>query len=124
MAQSPYREHIIDHFQRPRHRGSLAAPDRVGEADNPVCGDTVRLELRLDEGGRVAEAAFDGEGCVICLAAASMLTEYIHGQSAVELHALAEDDVLAMLGVELGRARTQCAVVALRALRAALHAPD
>jgi nitrogen fixation NifU-like protein len=117
---SPYRERILDHFQNPRHRGRLEAPDLVGEADNPVCGDAVRLELRLDR-GRVAEAAFEGEGCVISLAAASMLTEHIHGRSLVDLRQLTEGDMLAMLGVDLGRVRSQCALVALRALEAALH---
>lgn len=120
MAQSPYRERILDHYHNPRHRGRLERPDRVGEADNPVCGDRVRLELHLDRAGRVTEAAFEGDGCIISMASASMLTEHIHGQSLGELRELAEGDVLALLGVELGRARTQCALVALRALQAAL----
>ncbi|HEC33221.1 MAG TPA: iron-sulfur cluster assembly scaffold protein, partial [Chloroflexi bacterium] len=84
------------------------------------CGDRVRLELRLDEAGRVAQAAFSGEGCAISMAAASILAEYVHGRSLKALRGLTERDALEMLGVDLGRARTQCALVALRALKAAL----
>lgn len=122
MAQSPYRQHILDHYYNPRHRGHLEVPHRVGEADNPVCGDTVRLELRLDDAGRVAEAVFSGDGCVIAMAAASMLAERIHGQSLEELQRLGEQSVLLMLGVDLGRARKACALVALQALKEALSA--
>jgi nitrogen fixation NifU-like protein len=120
MAQSPYREHILDHFQNPRHRGQLSKPDRIGEADNSICGDQVRIELRLNGAGRVAEAAFSGDGCVIALASASMLTEYVPGQEVEELHHLSEQDIVDLLGVDLGPARSQCAWVALRALQAAL----
>jgi len=121
MSQSPYREHILDHFENPRHKHTVSHPDHAGEADNPVCGDRVRLEIRLDHEGRVAEAGFSGEGCVICMAAASMLAEYIEGRDTCELEQMAEQDVLALLGVELGRARTQCATVSLRALKSALQ---
>jgi len=100
----------------------LEGPDLVGEADNPVCGDRVRLELRLDEAEQVVEAAFGGDGCVISMAAASMLAEQVHGLNLEELRGLTEKDMLAMLGVELGRARTQCALMPLRALQAALKA--
>ncbi|MGD1995970.1 MAG: iron-sulfur cluster assembly scaffold protein [Anaerolineae bacterium] len=120
MVQSPYREHILDHYQNPRHWGRLKDPNLVGEADNPVCGDRVRLELQLDQAERVAEVAFGGKGCVISLAAASMLAEHVHGRGLEELHGLTDRDLLAMLGVNLSRVRTRCALVALEALRAAL----
>ena len=124
MAQSPYRERILDHYHNPRHRGHLEAPDLVGEADNPICGDRVRMELRLDEAGRVVEVAFDGDGCIISMASASMLAERVHGHSREELKGLTQEDVLAMLGVELGRSRIQCALVSLRALQEALKLPE
>lgn len=120
MSQSPYRERVLDHYQNPRHRGHLDAPDGVGEIDNPVCGDAVRIELRFDDDGRVGEAAFSGQGCVLSMAAASMLAERIHGQSVAELRALTDQDMLDMLGVELGPVRTQCAVLPRRALEEAL----
>ncbi|HID89124.1 MAG TPA: iron-sulfur cluster assembly scaffold protein [Anaerolineae bacterium] len=121
MASSPYRERVLDHYHNPRHRGRLEAPDRVGERDNPICGDRVRIELRVDGEGRVLEAAFSGDGCIISMAAASMLTEYIHGRSADELRRLTQDDLLAMLGIELGPARLHCALLPLEALHSALE---
>ena len=120
MTQSPYRERILDHYHNPHHRGRLKSPDYAGEVDNPVCGDRVRLEIRLDETGRVVEAAFTGEGCILSMAVASILTEHIHGRSAEELQELADRDMLQMLGVELGPVRTQCALLPLRALERAL----
>lgn len=121
MVQSPYRERILDHHRNPRHRGHLKAPQRTGEADNPVCGDVVQIELRLDADGRVREAAFDGQGCVIAIAAASMLTEYVHGRGLEELRKLTDADVLGMLEADLSRTRTQCALVSLQALKKALE---
>jgi len=121
MAQTPYRERILDHYRHPRHRGHLEAPDLIAEGDNPVCGDRVRFELRLNEQGRVAEAAFSGEGCVISTAAASMLAEHIHGRSLAELNSLTKEDILRLLGIELGPARIHCALLPLEVLQAALR---
>ncbi len=121
MASTPYRERVLDHYRHPRHRGRLEAPDLVGEKDNPICGDRVRIELRIDEEGRVARAAFSGDGCIISMAAASMLTEHIHGQPVAELRQLTQKDILALLGVELGPARIHCALLPLEALHAALE---
>ena len=121
MASTPYRERVLDHYRHPRHRGRLEAPDLVGEKDNPICGDRVRIELRIDEEGRVARATFSGDGCIISMAAASMLTEHIHGQPVAELRQLTQKDILALLGVELGPARIHCALLPLEALHAALE---
>ncbi|HHS96918.1 MAG TPA: iron-sulfur cluster assembly scaffold protein [Chloroflexi bacterium] len=121
MASTPYRERVLDHYRHPRHRGRLEAPDLVGEKDNPICGDRVRIELRIDEEGQVARAAFSGDGCIISMAAASMLTEHIHGQPVAELRQLTQKDILALLGVELGPARIHCALLPLEALHAALE---
>jgi nitrogen fixation NifU-like protein len=99
----------------------LETPDQVGDADNPVCGDRVHLELRVDEKGKVVEAAFQADGCVICLAASSILTEHIHGLGLDELEELTDQDMMQLIGVELGRARTQCALVAWQALTNALQ---
>lgn len=122
MASSPYRERVLDHYHNPRHRGRLEAPDLIGEKDNPVCGDRVRIELRVDDGGRVLEAAFSGDGCIISMAAASMLTEHVQGRSVGELRRLTQEDMLTMLGIELGPARLHCALLPLEALHSALEA--
>ena len=122
MTKSPYRERILEHYQNPRHLGRLESPDQTGDADNPVCGDRVHLELQVDEAGQVTAATFEADGCVICLAASSILTEHIQGLGLVELENLAEQDMLDLIGVELGRARTRCALVAWQALGIALQA--
>ncbi|MBN1178968.1 MAG: iron-sulfur cluster assembly scaffold protein [Anaerolineae bacterium] len=120
MTPSPYRERILDHYQRPRHRGSLEAPLAVGEIDNPVCGDQVRIAVRLDADERVT-AAFDGEGCILSMAAASMLAEHVQGRPLSDVRALTDQDILDLMEVELGPVRVKCALLPLRALQAALE---
>ena len=117
---TPYRERVLDHYQHPRHRGHLETPDRVGEAENPLCGDRVRVELRLNGKGVIADVAFSGEGCVIALAAASMLAEHVRGRPLEEVRRIGEADVAALLGMDLRPARRACARVALEALQAAM----
>jgi nitrogen fixation NifU-like protein len=89
------------------------------EWDNSVCGDAVRLYLRLDD-GRVSEARFEGEGCVISMASTSMFTEEILGKTIGELKALQEDDLFEMLGIALGPARANCGLLPLRVLQEGL----
>jgi len=115
-----YREHILDHYGNPRNWGRLEAPDMVGDAGNYSCGDQLRIELALDGAGRVAEVAFEGEGCMISLASASIFTEHIKGMALDELAAISEDDVLAWLDIPVGHARRQCALMPLSVLREAL----
>jgi len=114
-----YREHILDHYRYPRNQGTLEDADISGELDNPVCGDVVRLDVRLRD-GRVSEARFSGRGCVISIASASMLTEEIGDKTVEELKALTDEDVLGMLGVALGPVRAKCGLLPLRALREGL----
>ena len=114
-----YREHILDHYGNPRNQGRLEDADISCEWDNPVCGDVVRLDIRLKD-GRVSEARFDGQGCVISMASASMFTEEILGKTVEELKALAEEDMFRMLGITLGPARANCGLLPLRVLREGL----
>ena len=116
---NPYRERILDHYRHPRNRGVLEDADFSGEVDNPVCGDVVRIDARLRH-GRVSEARFSGRGCVLSVAAASMLTEEIVGKDVDELTAMQGEDIFEMLGVTLGPVRARCALLALQALRKGL----
>jgi nitrogen fixation NifU-like protein len=116
---SPYQERVIDHYRNPRNQGVLADPDLSAELDNPVCGDVVRIDVRLED-GRVAEARWSGRGCVISLAAASLLTQDLLGRSVEDLHALQDTDVFGMLGFRPGPVRSRCALLPLRALQAGL----
>ncbi len=114
-----YREHILDHYGNPRNKGRLDNPDISCERDNIVCGDVVRLDLRLED-GRVSEVRFQGQGCIISMAAASMFTELIQGKTVEELQALEEEDVLEMIKVDLGASRRKCALLPLRVLKEGL----
>lgn len=112
-----YRENIIDHFRHPRHKGHLDAPDMHYHDVNPFCGDEITIELKLD-GERVQEAVFDGKGCAISQASASMLIDEIQGKTLAEVKALDKDDILEMLGIPIGPVRMKCALLSLKVLKA------
>src|SRR5512143_3607915 len=106
-----YRQMIIDRYKSPLYRGLLETHDIAFEDDNPLCGDHIRVELRVGEDGRVQEAAFDGHGCAISQASADMLMESIQGKTLDEVKAISKDDLLEMLGLELGPVRLKCALL-------------
>ncbi len=116
-----YREHILDHYANPRNQGRLDAPDIAADTNDPSCGDQVHIEIGLDDEGRVARVAFDGEGCVISMASSSIFTEHVLSMSLAELEAITEEDVLSWLNVPIGSARRRCALAPLRALRSGLE---
>lgn len=116
-----YRELIIDHYKNPHYRGELDPNDITYEDDNPLCGDHIRIDLRVDENERVTEAAFSGRGCAISLASADLLVESIVGKSLDEVKALTKEDVLELLGIELGPVRLKCALLSLKVLKAGIY---
>jgi nitrogen fixation NifU-like protein len=116
-----YRELIIDRYKNPQYRGSLEPHDIAFEDDNPLCGDHIRIELRLDADQRVSAAAFDGHGCAISQASADLLLESIQGKSLDEVKALTKEDVLELLGLELGPVRLKCALLSLKVLKAGAY---
>lgn len=120
MSFDMYQERIMDHYESPYHWGTLAAPTLECHNHNPLCGDEVRVQARVDDEGRVAEAYFEGEGCVISLAAASMLMEAVEGKSLDEVKAMTRQDMLDLLGVRLTTMRVKCAMLPLRTLEKAI----
>jgi nitrogen fixation NifU-like protein len=116
-----YREVILDHYKRPRHHGTLDPHDFSYEDENPLCGDKIRIDVRLDEDQRIREVAFTGRGCAISQASASMLTESILGKSIEEVKAMTKDDILEMLGIELGPTRLKCALLSLKVVKAGAY---
>ena len=116
-----YRELIIDHYKNPHYRGELDPNDITYEDDNPLCGDHIRIDLRVDENERVTEAAFSGRGCAISQASADLLVESIVGKSLDEVKKLTKEDVLELLGIELGPVRLKCALLSLKVLRAGIY---
>ncbi len=117
-----YRQYILDHYREPRNHGHLDHPDVHAADTNPLCGDRVEIDLKL-EGERVSAVRFAGRGCAISQASASMLTEKIEDATLDELKALTPDDVLEMLGIEIGPARQRCALLALRVLHQGIGGP-
>jgi len=116
-----YRELIIDRYKNPQYRGILEPNDITFEDDNPLCGDHIRIDLRLGSDGRVVEAAFDGHGCAISQASADLLIESALGKTLDEIKALNKQDVLDMLGIELGPVRLKCALLSLKVLKAGVY---
>jgi nitrogen fixation NifU-like protein len=108
-----YRQQILDHYKNPRNYGEIedATVTHVGE--NPMCGDTIEMDIVLDDDEDTIEAvAFRGDGCAISQASASMLSERLVGMSVEELEAMDRDDITEMLGVDISPMRVKCAVLA------------
>lgn len=116
-----YREQIIDLYENPLNYGELEPHDFTYEEDNPLCGDVVRITVRLDEEGRVAEAKWEGEGCAISQASASLLTEEIKGLTLQEVKEFPKETLLDLIGVPLSMARVKCALLSLKVLKAGAY---
>jgi nitrogen fixation NifU-like protein len=119
MSGGLYQGKILEHARNPRHRGVLEVADYSHEDAGSVCGDEVRIDVRVRD-GRVAAVAFSGRGCAVSQASASVLTELLATMTLDDVRALSEDDLLAALEVPIGRARLECALLALSVLRAAM----
>jgi len=116
-----YREIIIDRYKNPVYKGSLDPHDISFEDDNPLCGDHIRIDLRIGEEGRVTEALFDGHGCAISQASADLLLESIQGKTIEEIKSIGKQDILDMLALELGPVRLKCALLSLKVLKAGVY---
>lgn len=108
-----YRQQILDHYKNPRNYGELDDPTFTHVGENPMCGDTIEIDVRLDEDEEVIEnLAFRGDGCAISQAAASMLSEMLLGKTIEELDEMDRDDMIDVLGVDISPMRVKCAVLA------------
>ena len=122
MAYDMYQEIILQHYRSPRNFGVLDHPTLVGEESNPLCGDHIRLQLAVDPATRsVRDVRFDGDGCAISMASASMLTEKLKGRSLEEVGRLTREDVIQLVGIPLSPVRVKCALTGFAALGRALH---
>jgi nitrogen fixation protein NifU and related proteins len=116
-----YQDNIMDHYESPSHRGTLEHPTFEIRDLNPLCGDEVRIQARLDDESRLVAVRFEGKGCVISLAAASMLMEEVEGKTLDEAKKMGRQAMLDLLGVPLTMMRVKCAMLPLRALEKAIH---
>ena len=116
-----YREVIIEHYKNPSYRGRLDPHDIQFADSNPLCGDHIEITLRTDEQGNVLDARFHGHGCAISQASADLLMESIIGKPVEEVKKLNKQDVLDMLGIDLGPVRLKCALLSLKVLKAGVY---
>ncbi|HUV26984.1 MAG TPA: SUF system NifU family Fe-S cluster assembly protein [Anaerolineales bacterium] len=116
-----YREIIIDRYQNPHYQGELEPHDITFEDSNPLCGDELRIDVVLDGDERVMDAKFSGRGCAISLASADLLLESIQGKTLADVKQLGKEDVLELLGIELGPVRLKCALLSLKVLKAGAY---
>jgi nitrogen fixation NifU-like protein len=116
-----YREVIIDRYKNPQFRGELDPHDITFEDENPLCGDHIRVDLRVDPAGQIMEASFSGHGCAISQASADLLMESVVGKNLEEVKSLTKEDILEMLGIELGPVRLKCALLSLKVLKAGVY---
>lgn len=116
-----YREVIIEHYKNPGFRGELNPNDYTFEDENPVCGDHIRVDLRVDGAGKITDARFSGEGCAISQASADLLIESVIGKNIEDVKSLSKQDVLDLLGIELGVVRLKCALLPLKVIKAGVY---
>lgn len=125
MEDSIYREQIIDLYENPLNYGRLDPADVMYEEDNPLCGDVIEISLNVDEDNRVREVKWQGHGCAISQASASLLTEEIKGKTIEEIKAYSKDELLELLGIQLSMTRVKCALLSLKVLKAGIYGlPD
>src|SRR5579863_202205 len=114
-----YRDFILDHYRNPRNAGVIEDADASFEDLNPLCGDKVRMDLKIRD-GVVQDVKFKGRGCAISQASTSLLTEAIKGKKIDEIDRIGKDEVLANLGITISAARLKCALLGLKVLKSAL----
>lgn len=120
MSADLYREVILEHYRNPKNKGRLDPADFSAADVNPLCGDEVRIDLRVED-GRVAEVKFDGRGCAVSQASASILTEMVEGKTLDEVKALTKDDLLEEIGIPVSPARMKCALLPLKVLKSGVY---
>jgi nitrogen fixation NifU-like protein len=118
-----YQEHILDHYEDPYHRGCCDHATHAHDDDNPLCGDVIRVELQVDDQGVIKAAWFDGDGCCISQASASMLMERIEGMKVEEVKEFSAEEMLQLFGARLTPNRQKCCLLSWRVVQAAVHSP-
>lgn len=116
-----YREVILDHYKNPSNKGTLEDSNYCFEDENPLCGDFLHIELKIDDQGVITDARFNGHGCAISMASADMLLESLIGKTIEQARQLTKQDILDLLGIELSPVRLKCALLSLKVTKAAVY---
>ena len=118
---SIYSEIILDYYRYPRNKGRLEKPQIQAKDSNPLCGDVVEIQMELDGHNQVKDIKFNGQGCAISQASASMLTELVKGKRLDEVRKIPKEDILSLLGGQLTAARMKCALLSLKVLKTGVY---
>src|SRR3989338_1650391 len=118
-----YRENILEHFKEPRNHGKLKDADVSHKENNPVCGDEIEISLKFDKKNKnkLAEIRFQGRGCAVSQATASILTEEVKGKETKQIQKLDSTDIIEMIGIPLSPTRLKCAMLSLDTLKNAIQ---
>lgn len=119
MDRQQHIDLILDHFQHPRHRGVLDQAQATRLGGNPGCGDVVTVYLAVEQPERRVHLSFEGEGCTVSIASASMVVEMMQGWTLDQVESATPEPVFAMLGPEIASARERCATLAFNTVKEA-----
>lgn len=115
-----YKQEILDHYKNPRNFGKLGNPTKTSKIVNSSCGDEIELFMEIDENGTIKDIKFDGSGCAISIASASILIQKLIGKNINEIQFITSDEVLKNIGMTKESGRVKCALIGWEAVNACL----
>ena len=118
---SVYSEIILDYYRHPRNKGTLSNAQIKAKDSNPLCGDIIEMMLELDDHNSVKDVRFNGQGCAISQASASMLTELVKGKKLDDVRNISKEEILSLIGGQLSAVRLKCALLSLKVLKTGVY---